>query len=500
MTRAGTVDLALILPERPRGALAFRWLCSTLREAILDGRLRPGTQLPASRDLAARCHVSRGTVVATFDQMKVEGYLSARVGSGTFVNTTLPDSLLSVVRGANAPRMLHAPRPRRLSALGRRVRPFPSPSPQRTRAFRANLPALDLFPTTLWAQVAGRRLRRASVDMLRGCDAMGYEPLRRAIADYLYTARGVTCQAAQIAIVSGVQEALDLCAQLFLDPGDRVAIEEPGYIGAALAFEAHGARLCSLPLDSEGAVVPDSRSRDVRLVYVTPAHQFPVGISMSLGRRLALIEWARRSGALIFEDDYDSEFRYAGAPVPAMQGLDRDGVVLFAGSFSKVLFPSMRLGYLVVPDDLVDRVSALKSVSRKFEPLLEQAVLADFIADGHFGRHVRRMREVYAVRLAVLIERAQRSLDGLLDISDVEAGLQTVGWLRDSLNGADVAKAAADRAVEVIPVSRYARRPAPREGLLLGFAAVDEREIERGVRELAIAIERCRKSTATRRR
>jgi GntR family transcriptional regulator/MocR family aminotransferase len=490
LTRAATSDLALILPERPRAAPAFRWLCSTLREAILDGRLRPGTQLPASRDLAARCRVSRGTVVAAFDQMKAEGYLSAHVGSGTFVNTTLPDSLLSVARTPSAPRSDRSPGDRRLSKVGRRVQTFSALSPNRTRAFRANQPALDLFPTTLWAQVAGRRLRRASVDMLRGCDPMGYGPLRRAIADYLYTARGVTCQAAQVAVVSGVQEALDLCARLFLDPGDRVAVEEPGYVGATLAFEAHGARVCSLPLDSEGAVVPDSRMRDVRLVYLTPAHQFPVGISMSLARRLALIEWARRSGALIFEDDYDSEFRYAGSPVPAMQGLDRAGVVLFAGSFSKVLFPSMRLGYLVVPDDLVDRVSALKSVSRRFEPLLEQAVLADFIVDGHFGRHVRRMREVYATRLGALIDHAHRSLAGVLDISDVEAGLQTVGWLRGSMKGAAAAAAAADRGIEVTSISRYARRPPAREGLVLGFAAVDEREIARGVRELAIAFGR----------
>jgi GntR family transcriptional regulator / MocR family aminotransferase len=233
----------------------------------------------------------------------------------------------------------------------------------------------------------------------------------------------VTCAPEQIAIVSGVQEALDLVTRLLLDPGDRVGIEDPGYIGAALVFEAVGARLRRLPLDPDGVIVPDAQARNIRLLYVTPAHQFPAGISMSLPRRLALITWARRSRALIFEDDYDSEFRYEGAPVPALQGLDRDGVVLFAGSFSKVLFPSIRLGYLVVPPDLVDPLSALKSVARRFEPLLEQAVLADFIAEGHFGRHVRRMREVYAARLSILLEQAHRFLDGRLQISGIEAGL-----------------------------------------------------------------------------
>jgi GntR family transcriptional regulator/MocR family aminotransferase len=281
--------------------------------------------------------------------------------------------------------------------------------------------------------------------------------------------------------------------RLVLDAGDGVYIENPGYIGAALTFEALGARLFSVPIDAEGMVLPRAPHRQARIVYVTPAHQFPIGVSMSLPRRLTLIDWARRAGALIFEDDYDSEFRYAGSPVPALQGLDRHGVVLFAGSFSKVLFPSIRLGYLAVPPDLVDRISALKSVANRFAPVLEQATLSDFITDGHFGRHVRRMREVYAERLGVLLESGRQMLAGMLDISDVEAGLQTVGWLMRNINGASVAATANERAVEVIPVSRYCREPIGREGLVLGFAAVDAREIKRGVRELAAALERCRR-------
>jgi GntR family transcriptional regulator/MocR family aminotransferase len=492
--RLRTEGVPLTLPPREAALPAGRWLCSALRAAILEGRLRPGARLPATRDLATRYRLSRGTIVAAFEQIRSEGYITARSGSGTYVSTVLPDSLLEVRGQTPAPRSARSPRLRQLSDIGTRVRPFPSSATDAARAFRANQPALDLFPTTLWAQVAGRRLRRASVELLKGCEPLGYAPLRRAVADYLHHARGVVCVPEQVAIVSGVQEALDLVARLFVNPGDGVCVENPCYTGAALTFEAIGAKLSTLQLDEDGVRVPRVPRPGVRLIYVTPAHQFPVGVSMSLARRLALLDWARRSDALIFEDDYDSEFRYAGPPVPAMQGLDRHGVVLFAGSFSKVLFPSIRLGYLVLPTDLVGRASALKSVANRFAPVLEQAVLCDFMTEGHFGRHVRRMRQAYAERLVVLLESARQSLAGLLEISEVEAGLQTTGWLCSKVSGAAAAAAAARRRVEVTPLSHYSRTPLAREGVVLGFAAVDVREIRRGVRELAIALEQCRRA------
>jgi len=318
---------------------------------------------------------------------------------------------------------------------------------------------------------------------------MGYRPLREAVANYLSTSRGVKCLPEQVAIVSGVQEALDLVARLFLNSGDRVCMENPGYVGAAIVFEAIGAKISPARLDDDGIELREARLRGSQLVYVTPGHQFPLGITMSLPRRLELLEWARKSGALIFEDDYDSEYRYSGRPVPALQGLDRNGLVLFAGSFSKVLFPSLRLGYLVIPSDLMAYFAAAKSVTSRHAPLLEQAVLCDFITDGHFGRHLRRMREVCAERLSVLLESARQRLTGLLEISSVEAGLQTVGWLRDGMDGEAAAKAAAARDVEVIPLGRYTRGRVAQEGLQLGFAAVDAREIRRGVQELAVALE-----------
>lgn len=494
-----TTTFPLTLPPRDEGAPSYRWLCTVLKAEILEGRLRPGARLPATRDLAAQYGLSRGTIVNAFEQLKSEGYLEGSVGSGTYVSPVLPDDWLRAPRKRRAPagdsssQTASAP-VRRLSRLGRRVRLLPAHEPGPTRAFRTDQPALDLFPTTLWAQVAARRLRRVPASLLLSCDPLGYRPLQEAVAGYLATSRGVKCAPEQVAIVSGAQEALDLVARLFLDPGDRVAIENPGYPGAAEAFAALGAEVAAARLDGEGIVI-DSRLQGARLVYVTPAHQCPSGIAMSLARRLELLEWARQAGALIVEDDYDSEFRYAGRPIPALQGLDRHGVVLFVGSFSKVLFPSLRLGYLVVPPDLVDAFAAAKSVASRHAPVLEQAVLCDFITEGHFGRHIRRMREIYAERLAVLLASARERLAGRLEVSDVEAGLQTAGWLSGASSGVEVARAAAARSVEVTPLSRYfldavsGDPRAEREGLVLGFAAVDAQEIRRGVTELAAALE-----------
>jgi GntR family transcriptional regulator / MocR family aminotransferase len=487
-------SFALALPPKDSATSAHRWLYASLRAAILEGRLHPASRLPATRDLARQYRLSRGTIVNAVEQLKSEGYVQARMGSGTYVSNTLPDELLQVRSGAKPPLPQEKTKPRRISAYAKRVQLFPTFAPRPSRAFRPNLPALDLFPTTLWAQVAARRLRKVSTNFLLGCEALGYLPLRQAVADYLSSSRGVNCVAEQVAIVSGAQEALDLVARLFLNPGDRVCMENPGYIGAAIVFASLGAKLSYAALDAEGMKLGESTLRNARLVYVTPGHQFPLGITMSLPRRLQLLESARKSGTLILEDDYDSEFRYSGRPVPALQGLDRHGLVLFTGSFSKVLFPSLRLGYLVLPHDLVDRFSAALSATRRHTPLMEQAILSDFISAGHFGRHLRRMREIYAERLSVLLHSAKQNLAGLLEISGVEAGLQTVGWLQHDMDGESAAAACARRNVEVVPLSIYSHGNAAATGLQLGFAAVDPKEIRRGVQDLAIALEAARKA------
>jgi GntR family transcriptional regulator/MocR family aminotransferase len=487
MKRAANFEL--VLPGRDSGKSANRWLYESLRAEMLEGRLRPGTRLPATRDLARQYGLARGTIVNAFDQLKSEGYIECSVGSGTYVNKILPDELLQAPRREGAALPAPNQQRRRLSDYAGRVKLFPNLEIRPSRAFRANMPALDLFPTTLWAHVATRRLRRASTNLLLGCVPLGYRPLRDAVATYLGTSRGVKCVPDQVVIVSGVQEAIDLAVRLLVNPGDRVCMENPGYPGAAIAFKAAGAKVSALDVDGEGMRVQDTGMRGARLVYVTPGHQFPLGVTMSASRRLHLLDWAARSGALILEDDYDSEYRYAGRPVPALQGFDSKGVVLFTGSFSKVLFPSLRLGYLVVPPDLVEYFSATLSVTSRHASLLEQAVLSDFITEGHFGRHVRRMREVYAERLSVLLEGAKQSLNGLLEISGVEAGLQTSAWLHQGLNAESVAAAAATRGIEVTALSSYRQGAAAPEGLQLGFAAVDSQEIRRGVRELTVTLE-----------
>jgi GntR family transcriptional regulator/MocR family aminotransferase len=493
MSRKSTA-LPLSLPS-PAGRNLYRWVYEELRSAILEGRLRPGSRLPATRDLAKAYRVSRPTVVTAFEQLKGEGYVEGRTGSGTFVCKILPDQLLQVGRTRPEKRLPH--RRVQLSAYARRLHPFfPSSAPKIVRAFRANQPALNVFPAALWSQVAARRLRRVSAGLLAGGESLGYRPLREAVADYLNTSRGVKCSSDQVLIVSGAQEALDRTGRVLLDAGEHVWMESPGYPGAVRAFQALGARIQPVPVDDEGLdpSAGTQRRPRARLVYVTPAHQYPLGVTMSLRRRLALLEAARRSGMMIFEDDYDSEYRYSGRPVPALQGLDRSEVVIFAGSFSAVLFPALRLGYMVVPESMVDVFAAAGSVSTHHPPLLEQAVLCDFIAEGHFARHVRRMRELYAERLAVLLESTREKLSDVLEISNVEAGLQTIGWLKSQLNAEAAAARAIEQDVEVIPLNRYAWGRTRNQGLVLGFAAVDPPEIKRGVDQLAVALDGLRRS------
>jgi GntR family transcriptional regulator/MocR family aminotransferase len=486
-------SLPLSLSAPSPGTPLYRWFYGELRFAILERRIAPGARLPATRDLAREYNLSRATVVTAFEQLKSEGYVEGRIGAGTYVSEVLPEDLLQVARTGTG--RAAGPRRVRWSSYARRLKLFRGGEPRITRAFRANQAALDAFPTTLWGQVSARRLRRASAQLLAGGEALGYRPLRQAVAEYLNGSRGVKCSADQVLIISGVQEALERTAHLLLDPGDPVWVEEPGYPGAAIVFRAVGAKVCPVPADAEGLDLELGRRRwpEAKLVYVTPAHQFPLGVTMSLRRRLALLEWARRSHTLIFEDDYDSEYRYSGRPIPALQGLDRAGVVIFAGTFNEVLFPALRLAYLVVPPASVDRFAAAQSVSMRHAPLLDQAVLCDFITEGHFARHIRRMRELYAERLAVFLESSRSRLSGLLEIPSVEAGLQTVGWLAPGIRADRAAEDAAQRDVEVIPIGRYASRRFRRQGLLLGFAAVDARELRRGVEELARSLEACRR-------
>jgi GntR family transcriptional regulator/MocR family aminotransferase len=483
-----TTPFTLSLPQKRPGTPAYRWLYSSLRSEILAGRLRPGARLPSTRDLSRQYGLARGTIIKAFEQLRTEGYVDGAIGSGTFVSRVLPEGLLEVEAGR---RKIPQSRERAFapSQYGKRVELFPGYGNRPMRAFRANLPALDLFPMELWTKLTVRCLRRMSTRHLMGCDPLGFAPLRQAITDYLTRSRGVRCAPEQVVITTGVQEAIDMSARLLLNPGDRVCVENPGYPGAVMVFQAIGASVITVPVDDEGLAIDHLPQRDVRLLYITPGHQFPLGSTMSLPRRLALLEWSRRSGAVILEDDYDSEYRYSGPPIPALQGLDTTGTVLYAGSFSKVLFPALRLGYIVIPAGLVPKFEAMQSLTLRHAPMIEQLVLTEFLVEGHFGRHLRRMRQVYTERLGVLLEEADAKLGGLLDVSQIEAGLQTAGWLRGGITALRAAAAAAKHNVDVTAIDSYNVGRSTRNGLQIGFAALEPREIRRGVRDLAIALE-----------
>ena len=484
---------------RTKGATIYRWLYDELRRAMLDGRLGAGKQLPSSRALAQQYGVARGTVVAVFEQLAAEGYVETRVGAGSFVRSSLPDRFLrSEAPTRSAARETSGAA---LSARGKRLAQSPFPvgeSKPSASAFRTDFPALDVFPTALWSRIAARRLRRATRPLLLSGEALGYRPLREAIAAYLGPARGIACAADEVVITSGTQQSLDLVARLVLDEGDRVWVEDPGYPGAVALLRGLGAEVCPVPVDADGIDCAEGKRRAemAKLAYVTPAHQFPLGVALSAARRLELLRWARGANSWIFEDDYDGEYRFAGRPLAALRSLDQSGCVIYAGSFSKTLFPTLRLGYLVVPIRLAAPLAAARSLIDRYPPVLEQAVLADFIAEGHFGRHVRRMRELYARKLEVLRTAVDDELEGLLDLVETRAGLQTVGWLARSIRDQEAERAAAEVGLDVAALSWFALERKVRPGLMLGFAMADERTLRQGVTKLATVLRKLKRTRA----
>jgi GntR family transcriptional regulator/MocR family aminotransferase len=352
-------------------------------------------------------------------------------------------------------------------------------------------PAISEFPAKLWGSIAAKRAREFPSWIRTTDDGRGYRPLRDAIVHYLSVSRGVHSSADQIIVVSGAQQGLDLLARLLLKKDEAVWLEDPGYFGAGIAFKSVGAEIIPVPVDDEGLDVEAGLrlGSHAKGAYVTPAHQFPLGVTMSLERRMALLKWAVRAGAFIIEDDYDSEFRFEGRPVPALHSLDKNSNVILVGTFTKLLFPSLRIGYLVLPPSLMDLFLAFRYRTDFRNLSFDQAVLCDFIEDGHLGRHLRRMRNLYSSRLGALTDGGNRYLKGLLKISDVRAGLGTVGYLENAMGSRQAEKAAARRGVEVIALDRYSLNRSDPRGLLLGFAAFDEDSIQRSVKQLASALE-----------
>ena len=474
----------------------YKQIYERLRGTILAGQLERGARLPSTRTLASELGVSRTTTALAYEQLLLEGYVESRVGQGTVVARHLPMPLLHTHTDKMQKEQTDTQK-KSTPKLASRVLllndiPFPERKEERTGiTFRGGEPALDLFPYEIWARLIARRARQSLCEFAHYQPPAGYYPLREAIAAQVGITRGVRCTPEQIIITAGSQGALDLAVRTLLNPGEATWLENPGYFGARGALAAVGAYLVPVPIDEQGLVVEIGRQLcpQARLVSTTPSHQFPTGVTMSLSRRLALLDWARETGAWILEDDYDSEYRFSGRPLEALQGLDQSGRVLYIGTFSKVMFPALRLGYLIAPTELVEPLLAMRRFIDVHIPILEQMALTDFMNEGHFARHVRQMLHHYSQRRDVLYRELQIHLSGLLEIHAPEAGMHLAGWLPPGKDDQQAAKLAAHVGIEVMAISKYSLEPLPRGGLIFGYAGTSEGAISRGVKKLAAALE-----------
>ncbi len=465
------------------GALPLhRQLYEALRRAMLEGKLAAGDRLPSSRDLAQDLALSRNTVVAALGQLTVEGYLASQVGSGTYVHDHVP---LPVHRTRTTP-----VRAARLSARGEALAHQHGARDLEIQPFVAGSADFSAFPVALWQRLQNKHWRHARPDMLDYNDSGGYGPLRRAVADYLRVFRSVQLDADQVIITSGTQQSLSLCAQLLADHGDTVWIEDPAYWGAVKAFTASGQQLHPVKVDDEGiAPTEEDEKQRPRLIYVTPSHQYPSGVVMSLARRQQLLASAARCGAWVLEDDYDSEFRFSGPPISSLEGLDQEGRVLYMGTFSKVLYPGLKLGYLVVPKPLVAAFKLAHYDLNRPGQMPLQAALAEFIEMGHFSSALRRARQTYAERREALLHALQPVLSqGDARIHGVAQGLHLCVRLPAHVNDRALAKQLAQQGLTVRPLSAYALRRQDLSGLVMGYGYASQAAIERDGPVLAAAL------------
>lgn len=477
------------------GEPIYRQIYRFIRSEILSGRLRSGVRLPSTRSLAIGLNVSRTVVLLAFDQLAAEGYIQGVRGSRTIVAEGIPEHLARP--DAAGGRDVLATATPALSDYGNRLLADTAADPPLPIA-KQHVPRYDFhygnrdavdFPHALWRRLAARRMAQA-VPTRR--PTAGYLPLREAIASHLARTRAVHCEAEQICIVNGSQQAIDLLARLLLNPGDEAVIEEPQYHGARSALRATGASLLPCAVDDDGLCVDQLpvKGQNVKVVYITPSHQFPTGAVLPLRRRLALIEWVERHRAYIIEDDYDGELRYDCRPIESIQALDRTGRVLYLGTFSKALSPELRLGYVVLPTPLIKPFLAAKWATDLFASTLAQEVLADFMQTGHYERHLRQLRERNGARRAALLEAAARFLGPKAIVAGVRAGLHAVIWLPElPLQSLDAVVAGADRlGVAVYPVTSYYVGAAPQSGIVVSYASLSESEIVQGIRLFAKAL------------
>ena len=482
-----SMDLAIALDSRLPQPL-HQQIYEELRRAILTGRLLPRQKIPSTRSLAKSLGISRTTVTQSYEQLLSEGYLQTIIGSGTYVCAQLPDDLLHSVPVITDEK--HNASPIQLSQQGTRLTKtlFSLQTEVNTTiSFRYGRPALKDFPRKLWSKLLSRHCK-ADLDWLDyATDFQGYLPLRQAIAHYLARARAIKCDRKQIIITNGTQQALDLVMRLLVDPGDSIAMEDPGYLSARRVFLSHGVNLLPVPVDDSGLMVEKLANSDgerIRMVYVTPSHQFPTGSTLSLPRRLELLLWAQQHDALILEDDYDSEYRYGDRPIPALQGLDQSNCVIYIGTFSKVLFPSLRIGYLVVPPHLVSLFAQVKWLSDRQLPTLEQKVLAEFIADGYLESHIRKMRSLYDQRRQVLVQALNTHFGEQVTIFGENAGIHIMVKFDTHLSDETIIERA--EAVEVgLMSARSSYLNSWSQGeFIFGYAELDEMQIQEGIGRL----------------
>ena len=482
--------------EPEAGAPITVQLAGSLRNLILSGNLQPGERLPSTRTLARDVGVSRTTVVNVYEQLSTEGIIESRVGAGAFVKEALELRRPLEPKPRQARKSDPGLRPRlaNLSADASQQYSPRLPHPDHPLPFTTGIPAFDAFPMALWARLSSIVLRQPRNEILRYPESAGLWELRQAIAGHLRANRGIDCSAEEVFIFNGAQDAFNRIGLTLVDPGDTVWFENPGTIGARNSFITCGVALVPVPVDDEGMVVREGLrlAPSFRLAFVTPAHQHPLGVTMSDARRLELLRAAERAGAWIVEDDFVGEFHYAGRPPPTLKSIDEGGRVVYVGSFSKSLFPALRLGYVVAPPKLVDIFQRIVGATVQGAPTHLQWVVARFIQEGHFAAHIRRMRKIYAERKDALLDAADQHLADLLTVWPTSTGFQTTGVLAPAFDEAEVARRAAEREIVATPISRFCIEPVAQKGLILGFSAIPPSAITSGVQALARLLEELR--------
>ncbi|OCQ97705.1 aspartate aminotransferase [Nostoc sp. MBR 210] len=466
-----------------------RQVYTEIRQAILTGRLTPGEKLPSTRVLAQLLGVSRTTITQSYEMLLSEGYLETSVGSGTFVCRQLPDDLLNTT--PIQAKLPANPRTISLSTYGERLiqgKFLHIPEADVEISFSYGRPAFDEFPIKLWRKLLSRHCQSSKSVLDYTYNSQGYQLLREAIAAYLSRSRAVKCNSEQIIIVGGSQQGIDLITRILINPGDCIAVEDPGYLSARRAFLAQGANLFPVGVDQLGLIVHHLTTGiipNIKLVYVTPSHQFPTGATLSLTRRLELLAWAKKSGVMIIEDDYDSEYRYGERPIPALQGLDQGNSVIYVGTFSKVLFPALRLGYLVLPPDLIPIFARGKWLADRQCSLLEQYALTDFITEGHLERHIRRMRSLYDGRRQTLVQSLSEHFGDKIKILGENAGMHLMVKFNTKLSDDEIVQRAALAGVNIGAASLQYLKDSPGSEFIFGYAELSHQKIQEGVRRLA---------------